>query len=135
MRILACALCLICLGIGSAFASEVVPGEYMVLFKAREAVMDFDGSDRDVAVSVMLDFQAEYLSVRYGVEVKNSFSAISRSSGKGMFFVISDRAAIDGKFETELLEDMRSDPFIEAVSPNEVQKMISTPVGTSKKGI
>lgn len=135
MRILACALCLICLGIGSAFASEVVPGEYMVLFKAREAVMDFDGSDRDVAVSVMLDFQAEYLSVRYGVEVKNSFSAISRSSGKGMFFVISDRAAIDGKFETELLEAMRSDPFIEAVSPNEVQKMISTPVGTSKKGI
>ena len=135
MRILACALCLVCLVVGSAFASEVVPGEYMVLFRAREAVMDFDGSDRDVAVSIMLDFQAEYLSVRYGVEVKNSFSAISRSSGKGMFFVISDRAAIDGKFEAELLENMRSDPFIEAVSPNEVQKMISTPVGTSKKGI
>lgn len=135
MRVLACALCLICLAIGSAFASEVVPGEYMVLFKAREAVMDFEGNDRNVAVSVMLDFQAEYLSVRYGVEVKNSFSAISRSSGKGMFFVTSDRAAVDGKFEAKLLEDMRSDPFIEAVSPNEVQKMISTPVGTSKKGI
>ncbi|EFC90563.1 hypothetical protein Dpep_0533 [Dethiosulfovibrio peptidovorans DSM 11002] len=135
MRGFVCAICLIGLVVGSAFASEVVPGEYMVLFKAREAVMDFEGNDRNVAVSVMLDFQAEYLSVRYGVEVKNSFSAISRSSGKGMFFVISDRAAVDGKFEAELLENMRSDPFIEAVSPNEVQKMISTPVGTSKKGI
>lgn len=117
---------------GAYAEAKTVPGEYMVLFKTRDKVMETEGRDRDVAVSVMLDFQSEYLAVRYGLEVKNSFSAISRSNGKGMFFVKSERASMDGKFEEKLLEELRADPFIEAVSPNEVQKMISTSVGISK---
>lgn len=117
---------------GDCSVAKTVPGEYLILFKARDKVMETDEADRDVAVSVMLDFQGEYLAVRYGLEVKNTFSAISRSNGKGMFFVRSERASIDGNFEEKLLEELRSDPFIEAVSPNEVQKMISTSVGISK---
>ena len=116
--------------LGYCSEAKAIPGEYLVLFKTRDRVMETEGRDRDVAVSVMLDFQSEYLSVRYGLEVKNSFSAISRSNGKGMFFVKSERASVDGKFEEKLLEELRSDPFIEAVSPNEVQKMISTSVET-----
>lgn len=117
---------------GAYAEAKTVPGEYMVLFKTRDKVMETEGRDRDVAVSVMLDFQSEYLAIRYDLEVKNSFSAISRSNGKGMFFVKSERASMDGKFEEKLLEELRADPFIEAVSPNEVQKMISTSVGISK---
>ncbi len=117
---------------GDCAESKTVPGEYLILFKSRDRVMETEGRDRDVAVSVMLDFQGEYLAVRYGLDVKNTFSAISRSNGKGMFFVRSERASIDGKFEEKLLEELRADPFIEAVSPNEVQKMISTSVGISK---
>lgn len=112
--------------------AKTVPGEYLVLFKTRDKVMETEEKDREVAVSIMLDFQGEYLAVRYGLEVKNTFSAISFSNGKGMFFVKSEKASIDHGFEEKLLEEMRSDPFIEAVSPNEVQKMISTSVGISK---
>ena len=65
--------------------------------------------------------------MKYGVSVENTYSAISESSGKGMFFVRSEKAAKDPGFEKKLLEEMRADPMIEGVSPNEVQKMISAP--------
>jgi len=107
--------------------TEVIPGEYLVLFKARESVLSLEGRDRTVAVAMMLEMQAEYLSVKFGLTVENTFSAISESSGKGMFFVRSDKGAADAGFEQALLSELRSDHFIEAVSPNEVKKMISTP--------
>ena len=105
--------------------SSVIPGEYLVLFKARESIVKLEGHDRAVAVAIMLEMQAEQLTMKYGVSVENTFSAISESSGKGMFFVRSEKAAKDPFFERKLLEEMRADPFIEAVSPNESKKMIS----------
>jgi len=108
-----------------------IPGEYLVLFKARESISELEGRDRKIAVTIMLEMQGEYLTTKFGVIVKNTFSAISESSGKGMFFVRSDNAAKDPEFSKKLLEEMRSDPFIEGVSPNEVKKMISRPgIGT-----
>ena len=76
----------------------------------------------------MLDMQAEYLKVRYGVLVENTFSAISETTGKGMFFVTCEKAKESAEYQEKLLEEMRADPLIEAVSPNEVRKMISVPV-------
>lgn len=107
--------------------SNAVPGEYLVLFKARETALHLRGPARTGAVTMMLEMQAEYLSMKYGVSVENTYSAISESSGKGMFFVRSEQAAKDPGFEKKLLEEMRADPYIEGVSPNEVQKMISAP--------
>ena len=110
-----------------------IPGEFLVLFKARESVAALSGRDRTVAVAMMLEMQGEYLTAKFGVIVQNTFSAISESSGKGMFFVRSEKAAEDPEFGKKLLEEMRSDPFIEGVSPNEVKKMISKPsVGVVK---
>ncbi len=82
---------------------------------------------------MMLEMQAEHLSLNYGVNVENTYSAISESSGKGMFFVRSEKAAKDPEFGKKLLEEMRADPLIEAVSPNEVQKMFSSPAVTISK--
>jgi hypothetical protein len=105
----------------------VIPGEYLVLFKARESVAELAGRDRTVAVAMMLEIQGEYLATKYGVTVQNTFSAISESSGKGMFFVRSEKAATDPEFNKKLFDEMRADPFIEGVSPNEVKKIISKP--------
>ncbi len=132
--LLACARSLAAAGTSGSAQQEptVVPGEYLVLFKARESVAALAGRDRIVAVTIMLEMQGEYLATKYGVTVQNTFSAISESSGKGMFFVRSDNAAKDPEFSKKLLEEMRSDPFIEGVSPNEVKKMISRPgIGTA----
>lgn len=105
----------------------MIPGEYLVLFKARESVAALAGRDRTVAVAMMLEIQGEYLATKYGVTVQNTFSAISESSGKGMFFVRSEKAATDPEFNKKLFDEMATDPFIEGVSPNEVKKMISKP--------
>ena len=107
--------------------ATAIPGEYLVLFKVRESVLHLHGPARSGAVAMMLEMQAEQLSMKYGVSVENTYSAISESSGKGMFFVRSEKAAKDPGFEKKLLEEMRADPMIEGVSPNEVQKMISAP--------
>jgi len=45
-----------------------------------------------------------------------------------MFFVTCEKAKESVEIQEKLLGDMRADPFIEAVSPNEVRKMISVPV-------
>jgi len=107
--------------------ATAIPGEYLVLFRVRESVFHLQGPARSGAVAMMLEMQAEQLSAKYGVSVENTYSAISESSGKGMFFVRSEKAAKDPEFEKKLLEEMRADPMIEGVSPNEVQKMISAP--------
>mgnify|MGYP006983333420 CR=1 FL=1 len=108
--------------------SRVIQGEFLVLFPERQAVLAFEGKERAAATSVMLDMQAEYLKVRYGVSVENTFSAISETTGKGMFFVTCEKAKEIAEYQEKLLEEMRADPLIEAVSPNEVRKMISVPV-------
>jgi len=107
--------------------SRVIPGEFLVLFPERQAVLTFEGKERAAATVVMLDMQAEYLKVRYGVSVENTFSAISETTGKGMFFVRCEKAKESAEYQEKLLGEMRADPFIEAVSPNEVRKMISVP--------
>ncbi len=106
--------------------SEAVPGEYLVLFKARESILVLQGPARSGAVAMMLEMQAEHLFVKYGVSVEGTYSAISESNGKGMFFVRSEKAAKEPEYAEKLLESMRSDPQIEAVSPNEIQKAFST---------
>ena len=111
--------------------SEAVPGEYLVLFRARESVLPLQGAARVAAVAMMLEIQSELLFLRYGGNVENTYSAISESNGKGMFFVRSEKAAKDPEFAQKLLEEMRSDPMIEGVSPNEVQRAISAPRVTS----
>ena len=88
----------------------VIPGEYLVLFKARESVAALAGRDRTVAVAMMLEIQGEYLATKYGVTVQNTFSAISESSGKGMFFVRSEKAATYPDFNNNLLDEMATDP-------------------------
>lgn len=104
--------------------SFVIPGEFLVLFPERDVVLSFEGKERSVATAVMLDMQAEYLRARYGVVVENTFSSISEATGKGMFFVRFDKAKESAEFQEKLLKDMRADPLIEAVSPNESRKMI-----------
>lgn len=113
--------------------ATAVPGEYLILFKARESILHLQGQARAGAVAMMLEMQAEHLFLKYGVIVENTYSAISESSGKGMFFVRSEKASKDPEFEKKLLEEMRADPLIEAVSPNEVQKMFSSPAATITK--
>ncbi|MDI9370267.1 MAG: hypothetical protein GX181_09910 [Synergistaceae bacterium] len=66
------------------------------------------------------------------MNVENTYSAISESNGKGIFFVHSDKAAKDPEFAEKLLERMRSGPIIDGVSPNEVQRAVSVPGDTSK---
>lgn len=111
--------------------STAIPGEYLVLFKARESILQFEGAARSGAVAMMLEMQAEHLATKYGVTVESTYSAISESSGKGMLFIRSEKAAKDPEFHKKLLEDMRADPLIEGVSPNEVQRAISAPKATS----
>ena len=106
--------------------SDAVPGEYLVLFRARESVLPLQGSARAAAVAMMLEIQSELLFLRYNVNVENTYSAISESNGKGMFFVRSEKAAKDPEFAKKLLEEMRSDPMIEGVSPNEVQRAFTS---------
>lgn len=106
--------------------SEAVPGEYLVLFKARESILALQGPARAGAVAMMLEMQAEHLFVKYGVIVEGTYSAITESNGKGMFFVRSEKAAKDPEFAQKLIEDMRSDPMIEGVSPNEVQRAFTS---------
>lgn len=113
--------------------SDAVPGEYLILFKARESVLALEGQARTAAVSMMLEIQAELLVLKYGVTVENTYSAISEVNGKGLFFVRSRKAAEDPEFASKLLEEMRSDPMIEGVSPNEVRKGISVPQVFSTK--
>jgi len=104
--------------------SSVIPGEFLVLFPQRDVVLSFEGKERSAATAVMLDMQAEYLRVKYGVAVENTFSAISETTGKGMFFVRCEKAKESTEFQEKLLREMRADPLIEAVSPNESRKMI-----------
>ena len=113
--------------------SKVIPGEYLVLFRARESVLHLQGAERTGAVAMMLEMQAEHLATKYGVTVENTYSAISETSGKGMFFVRSEKAAKDPDFDQKLVTEMRADQFIEGVSPNEVQKKISSPAKTASK--
>jgi hypothetical protein len=104
--------------------SSVIPGEFLVLFPQRDVVLSFEGKERSAAAAVMLDMQAEYLRVKYGVAVESTFSAISETTGKGMFFVRCGKAKESAEFQENLLREMRADPLIEAVSPNESRKMI-----------
>ena len=104
--------------------SSVIPGEFLVLFPERQVVLSFQGKERTAATAVMLDMQAEYLRVKYGVAVESTFSAISETTGKGMFFVRCEKAKKSTEFHEKLLREMRADPLIEAVSPNESRKMI-----------
>ncbi|MGI6782880.1 MAG: hypothetical protein ACOX5A_01525 [Aminivibrio sp.] len=113
--------------------SDAVPGEYLALFRARESVLTLKGEARAAAVAMMLEIQAELLALKYGVTVENTYSAISEANGKGLFFVRSEKAAGDPEFASKLLEEMRSDPMIEGVSPNEVRKGISVPQDFSTK--
>lgn len=104
--------------------SSVIPGEFLVLFPQRNVVLSFEGKERSAAAAVMLDMQAEYLRVKYGVAVESTFSAISETTGKGMFFVRCEKAKENTELQEKLLREMRADPLIEAVSPNESRKMI-----------
>ena len=104
--------------------SSVIPGEFLVLFPQRDVVLSFEGKERSAAAAVMLDMQAEYLRVKYGVAVESTFSAISETTGKGMFFVRCEKAKENTELQEKLLREMRADPLIEAVSPNESRKMI-----------
>ena len=113
--------------------SDAVPGEYLILFKARESVLALEGQARTAAVAMMLEIQAEILALKYGVTVENTYSAISEANGKGMFFVRSEMAAEDPEFASKLLEEMGSDPMIEGAYPNKVQKGISVPQVFSTK--
>lgn len=113
--------------------SDVVPGEYLIFFKARESVLALEGQAKIAAVAMMLEIQAEILALKYGVTVENTYSAISEANGKGMFFVRSEKAAEDSEFASKLLEEMGSDPMIEGAYPNKVQKGISVPQVFSTK--
>ena len=104
--------------------SSVIPGEFLVLFPQRDVVLSFEGKERSAATAVMLDMQAEYLRVKYEVTVESTFSAISETTGKGMFFVRCEKAKENTELQEKLLREMRADPLIEAVSPNESRKMI-----------
>lgn len=104
--------------------SPVIPGEFLVLFPQRDVVLSFEGKERSAATAVMLDMQGEYLRVKYDVTVESTFSAISETTGKGMFFVRCGKAKESAEFQEKLLREMRADPLIEAVSPNESRKMI-----------
>jgi hypothetical protein len=81
--------------------SSVIPGEFLVLFPQRDVVLSFEGKERSAAAAVMLDMQAEYLRVKYDITVESTFSAISETTGKGMFFVRCEKA----KENTELQEN------------------------------
>ena len=67
----------------------VIPGEYLVLFKARESVAVLEGRDRTVAVAMMLEIRrvpcdeirrhgAEYLQRTFGIQRQGMFLSAAK---------------------------------------------------------
>lgn len=118
-------------GVGTAVSSPSktsaetkIPGEYIVMFKIPGGVAGLDGAAKSSVMEPLLGMQAEYLKAKYDVVVVKTYDSISKSSGRGMFFVRSAKAAGDAEYERKLLEAMNADPYVESVSVNAMRKMI-----------
>lgn len=103
--------------------SDVVQGDFILLFKADELITKFDVAT-DEMFDAMIEMQTAYLKGHYGFDTVTVYASISKSAGKGMYFVHSDKAAGDKREFARLHYMLTNDEQIESVSFNGMQKLL-----------